>query len=254
MDYKNIFDFTNKTVVIVGGTGSLGIEMVKSFSECGANVAIVGRNIKKANEIKEELSTNGNLKAIACDITSIDSINNMVKEVLDWTGKIDILINHAGLNIRKNSLEFTEEDWDQIIDTNLKGIFFTAQAVGRVMVEQNYGKIINTASVSSVRGHPNLAIYASSKGGLIQMTKVLANEWALNNINVNAIGPGYVVTQQTEEYISDPDVFKSLTDRIPMKRLGTTMDVACGAMFLASKGADYITGHTLYIEGGRLID
>lgn len=249
-----MFDFKNNVVLITGGAGSLASEMAKAFLECGAKVVITDINLERLDETAEELGQIGETKPLYCDNTQLASIEEMKNEVLSTFGRIDVLINHAGLNIRKPAIEFTEQDWDKIIDVNLKGAFFMAQKVGKAMINQKKGKIINTSSVSAVRGHPNLAIYAASKGGTVQYTKVLANEWAKYNINVNSIAPGYVATQQTKEYISDPEIFNGLVEKVPMKRLATTKDVASAALFLASQAADYITGHTLFIEGGRLID
>ncbi|MDI3533775.1 MAG: 2-dehydro-3-deoxy-D-gluconate 5-dehydrogenase [Thermosediminibacterales bacterium] len=254
MTYTNLFNFTNKTVLITGGGGSIGSEIAKAFVECGANVAVSDIDIKKAEHVSKTLSDMGIIVPFEVDVTKVASIEKLVDDVVSRFKRIDILVNHAGLNIRKPAVEFTEKDWDTVINTNLKGIFFMAQKVGKVMIKQKKGKIINTASVSAVRGHPNLAIYAASKGGVQQLTKVLANEWAKFNINVNAIGPGYTMTGQTMKFLSNQKTFKSILDKIPMGRLGTPEDMAKAVLFLASEASDYITGHTLFVEGGRLID
>jgi 2-deoxy-D-gluconate 3-dehydrogenase len=251
---NNLFNFKEKVVLITGGGGSIGSELARAFIECQAKVVITDKSVSEMEKFREELRNKGEIRSFYCDLTKIQSIKRLVKTVLDIYGQIDILINHAGVNIRKPAVDFTEDDWHTIIDTNLKGLFFMAQEVGKVMIKQLRGKIINTSSVSAVRGHPNLAIYAASKGGIQQITKVLANEWAPFNINVNAVGPGYIVTNQTKEYIKDADVLRSLTEKIPMKRLGQAKDVVGAVLFLASEAASYITGHTLFVEGGRLID
>ncbi len=254
VDYGKNYDFTDKVVLVTGGGGSIGCAIAEAFLACGAKVGIADISKENIQDALNTLAAGERAKGFICDVTNVASIQTLVKDLVDWQGRIDVLVNHAGLNIRKPAVEFTEGDWDTVIDANLKGIFFMAQAVGKVMIKQNGGKIINTGSVSSVRGHPNLAVYAASKGGVVQLTKVLANEWAPYNINVNAIGPGYTVTKQTADYVKDPKVFASLTDKIPMKRLGATRDMANAVLFLASEGASYITGHTLFVEGGRLID
>jgi NAD(P)-dependent dehydrogenase (short-subunit alcohol dehydrogenase family) len=192
--------------------------------------------------------------AVELDVTDAKSVNNMVQQVTERYGKIDFLSNHAGLNIRKPAVEFTEQEWDKVCDCNLKGIFLVAQAVGRQMLRQKFGRIVNTASVSAARGHKNLAVYAATKGGIAQLTKVLAHEWALEGITVNAIGPGYVKTNQTAALLSDPVKMAELQSKVPMGRLGEMEEMVGPILFLCSPLASYITGTTLYVEGGRLID
>ncbi|HBZ35141.1 MAG TPA: 2-deoxy-D-gluconate 3-dehydrogenase, partial [Rikenellaceae bacterium] len=209
MNYKNILDFSNKNVLITGGAGSLGSEFARAFASCGANIIISDINGIKASEILDECRSYG-VKAnfLPCDLRSVDSIKKMVSDAINLEGKIDILCNHAGFNIRKPAVEYTEEEWDALMEVDLKAIFFVATEVGKHMISNRAGKIINTASVSAVRGHKNLSIYASAKGGILQLTKVLAHEWAEYEVNVNAIGPGYFVTRQTKEYLNEPETKK----------------------------------------------
>jgi len=229
--------------------------MVKGFAECGATVIAIDRDLESAENVISEL---GDLKrdsmAIAIDVTDAETVKKQVDVIYDKYGKIDVLMNHAGMNIRKPAVEFSEEEWNKISDTNLKGIFLMAQAVGKKMIQQGFGNIVNTASVSAARGHCNLAPYAATKGGIVQLTKVLAHEWAPYGIRVNAIGPGYVMTNQTRHYLDDPVKYNELISKIPMARFGEVEEMVGPALFLCSELAGYITGHTLYIEGGRLID
>lgn len=255
MDYRNMLNFAGKSVLITGGTGSMGAEFARAFASCGADIVLADIQPQGADEIIKECSAFGvHAYFVPVDLMDVDSIRKMVDESLVKLGKIDILCNHAGFNKRKPALEYTEAEWDSLIGVDLKAAFFVATTVGKHMVERKFGKIINTASVSAARGHKNLSIYAAAKGGIRQMTKVLAHEWAEHGVNVNAIGPGYVVTKQTEKYVQDPEVFKSLVSLIPLKRLGQPSDMASLVLFLASEGASYITGQTIFVEGGRMID
>lgn len=233
----------------------MGAEFARAFASCGADVALADINPAGTAEIIEECMRFGT-KAffVPVDLLNIGSIKSMVSESVATLGKIDILCNHAGFNNRKPAVEYTEKEWDNLIGVDLKAPFFVATEVARHMIGRRSGKIVNTASVSAARGHKCLSIYASAKGGIRQMTKVLAHEWAEYGINVNAIGPGYVVTKQTENYVKDPAVFNALVSHIPMGRLGVPGDMASVVLFLASEGASYITGQTIFVEGGRMID
>lgn len=255
MNYAGMMDFRGKSVLITGGTGSIGSEFARAFASCGADVAIADINADGSEEILNECRAFG-VKAcfIPVNLLSVTDIERMVTDTVDKLGKIDILCNHAGFNNRKPAVEYTEEDWESLIGVDLKAAFFVATSAARHMLARKTGRIITTASVSAARGHKNLSIYASAKGGIRQMTKVLAHEWAEHGITVNAIGPGYVVTKQTANYVKDPEVFKSLVSHIPMGRLGLPEDMAATVLFLASDGASYITGQTIFVEGGRLID
>ncbi len=179
MDYKNLFDFKGKKVLVTGGTGTLGAEFACAFAECGADVVISGRDLKRAEDILKRCRSYGSMSEfIKCDLSDVSMIAEMVKRTSGVLGGIDILCNHAGFSIRKPAAECTEEDWDRLIGIDLKAPFFIACEAAKIMKDNKWGRIINTASVSSARGHKNLSIYASAKGGISQMTKVLANEWA----------------------------------------------------------------------------
>ena len=256
MDYKKMMDFTKKRVLITGGTGGIGGELARAFTSCGASVAITGRNAEAAETVLTECRALGAEACfVGCELLETGEIPAMVAECARKLGGIDILCNHAGFNTRKPALEYTENEWDALLDVDLKAVFFTAAAAARRMIgDGTRGRIINTASVSSARGHKNLAAYAAAKGGIRQLTKVLAHEWAEYGINVNAVAPGYVVTAQTERYLSNEAARDRLLSRIPLGRFGTPGDVAATVLFLASEGASYITGQTIFVEGGRLID
>ncbi len=257
MDYRNLFNFTGHTVLITGGGGTLGREFAKAFYRCGADIMVADINPEASRETVEAChrqSCAGRAESLQVDLRDIDSIETMVQQTVATFGKVDVLCNHAGLNIRKPAADYTPSEWETIVDLNLRGSYFTAQKVGRTMIANGGGRIINTASVSAVRGHKNLSIYAATKGGIHQYTKVLAHEWAPYNITVNAVGPGYVLTQQTAQYLNQPEIKKALLERIPMKRFGRPEEIASTVLFLASEGAAYITGQTIFIEGGRLVD
>lgn len=250
-----LFSVKDKVVVITGALGSIGRAYAIGFAGRGAHVVLLDREETGNKELLQELTHYGTGHCYyKVDLLNVKEIEMVVDAIYEMYGRIDVLVNHAGMNIRKPALDFAEEEWDTVVDVNAKGMFFMAKEVGRVMLKQGYGKIINTASVSSARGHKGLVAYAASKGAVVQMTKVLAHEWADKNIQVNAIGPGYIRTNQTESYLANKENYEAITRHIPMKRVGTPEDLVGGCIFLASNASNYVTGHTLYIEGGRLID
>ena len=248
-------ELNEKVVIVTGGASGLGEAMARGFASQGAVVVIADIQEEQAQDLAQKLTKKGaRASAVRLDVRSQDSISKMVDFALENFGRIDVLCNNAGVNVRKLAVDVTNSDWDKVMDVNLKGMFFCAQAVGKIMIRQHSGKIINTASVSAVLGHPKRAIYASAKGGVLLMTKVLANEWAPYNINVNAIGPGFVRTPLTEAMISQPGAEEGMLVRIPLGRLAVPKDVVGPVLFLASSLADYITGQLILIDGGRTVD
>lgn len=255
MNYRNMLDYTGKGVLITGGTGNMGSEFARAYAAYGANVVIADIQEQGADEIIAECEKGGG-KAyfVKVDLCDLSSINNMVILSIQRLGKIDVFCNHAGINVRKPALECTEEDWDKVIDINLKATFFAAQAVGRHMIENRSGRILNMISDSCERGHKNLVLYASSKGGVRMMTKVLAHEWAKFDVTVNGVAPGYVKTQFTERLWSDTETLNKILDKIPMHRFATPADVAALMLYIASPMSSYLTGQTIFLEGGMHID
>jgi 2-dehydro-3-deoxy-D-gluconate 5-dehydrogenase len=251
----HLFDWTNKNVIITGAGGSIGSTLAHAFAVYEANVVLVDKNAQSMENIARIVKDLGRIcLSYAIDITDEQQVQDMVQDVRSQLGTIDILLNHAGMNIRKSALELELDEWDKVITVNLRGMFTVAREVGKVMVEQRSGKIINTASVSAVRGHKRLVAYAASKGGVQQMTKVLAHEWAPYGVNVNAVGPGYLYTHQTQDLLADPEARQAILSKIPAGRIGQPSDLVGAYLFLASPAADYITGQTLFVDGGRLID
>lgn len=248
---RKIFDLTGKTAIVTGGGTGLGRAMALYLAEFGADVAIPDLQLDRAREVSQEIESLGR-KALALktDISQLDQIDTMVKEVLDWSGHIDILVNNAGINIRELALEVTEEHWDKVFDVNIKGLFFCAQAVGKVMIQQKRGKIINIASIMGAIAYPLRAAYCSSKGGVIQLTKLLAVEWAPYNIHVNAIAPAFFVTPMNAPLLSEEKTKASLLANTPLGRLGEPEDLGGAVVFLASEASDYVTGITLFVDGG----
>ncbi|HDK25903.1 MAG TPA: glucose 1-dehydrogenase [Candidatus Atribacteria bacterium] len=250
-----LFDLNGKIAIVTGGASGIGRGMALGLAKYGADVAIADMNLPKALEVKEEIEKLGRQSlALKVDVTNLDSVKKMAEDTLKKFNKINILVCSAGVSINIPALETTEEDWDRVVDVNLKGTFLCNQAVGRIMIEQGGGKIINISSVSGQLGHPNHSPYAASKGGVVLLTKALAVEWAKYNINVNSIGPGYIRTPLTEKRLANKEFYNSVVSKIPMGRLGRIEDMIGPVVFLASDASNYVTGHTLFVEGGRIAD
>ena len=244
-------DIKNKVVIVTGGSKGIGKEIALEYSRLGAKVVIIGRNIDDLNRVKKELDeySKENL-AVNLDINDVIALNQKVDEIYQKYKAIDILVNNAGINITKDAFEITEEDWDTVLDTNLKATFFMCQAVGRKMKEKNGGRIINMASQMSFVGYVKRAAYGSSKGGVLQLTKALAVEWAKYNINVNAVAPTFVETNLTEKTLEDKDLKKDIYQRILFDELPKPSDIVGGVLYLSSNLSNFVTGETIKIDAG----
>jgi 2-dehydro-3-deoxy-D-gluconate 5-dehydrogenase len=249
-----MFSLKGKSGIVTGGGSGIGKAIAKGLVQAGAEIVIVGRNRERLEKAATEIEKfGGPVIALQTDISKIEEIKKVVDRAVKEFGKIDFLFNNAGIVRRAPSEDFTEKDWDETISTNLKGPFFLAQGVARVMISQKRkGKIINTSSLAAVQGGKRVPAYAASKGGLSQVTKSMANDWAKYNILVNALGPGWVKTELTEPLQQDRERYAEITNRIPLGRWADPEDLMGAAVFLASDASDYITGQTIFVDGGWL--
>jgi NAD(P)-dependent dehydrogenase (short-subunit alcohol dehydrogenase family) len=250
---KQLFDLSGRVAIVTGGSVGLGRQMAEGLAEMGANLALCARKKERCEEAAAQLSTLG-VKTIAfgCDVKDADSIQGVVAASLDHFGRIDILINNAGASWGAPVEEMTLEQWDKVIETNLTGTFLFSQAVGKAMIRQRSGKIINIASVAGMGGaSPELQAigYHASKGGVIAFTKDLACKWAAHNIQVNAIAPGWFPTHMSSWVVEHHR--DSLLSKIPLHRFGSDHDLKGAAIFLASDASAYVTGHVLVVDGGQ---
>lgn len=248
---ENLCDLTGKTAIVTGSSRGLGQYMARALARAGADLIVTSRTLDSLDTVSKEVETIGSrVIPLELDVRDYDSIQNMVESAYDHYGKIDILVNNAGCNVRKPSIDVTWDDWDLVIDTNLKGTFFTAQAVAKKMIPRNYGRIINIGSVTSVFGYAALAPYCASRGGTKQLTMSLADDWGVHGITVNCLAPGWFKTKQTAVLYDDETWLEYLKDRIPLKRPGKPNDLDGTIVFLASDASEYITGQTILVDGG----
>lgn len=246
-----MFSLKNKTVILTGATKGLGYAMSKNLAGAGANLVIVSRSSEDCARVAGEMESLG-VKALpcSCDISDAASIENLVQKSLETFGKIDVLVNNAGTSVTKAAEDLSLEDWDMVFNTNLRGVFLLSQTVGKQMIRQKGGRIINIASALGLVGNKGTLPYTSGKGGLIQFTRALAIEWARHNILVNAIAPGYVITDMNRGTLEDERVSGALLSKIPLKRFGQADEIAAAVVFMASDAASYMTGSVLTMDGG----
>jgi 2-deoxy-D-gluconate 3-dehydrogenase len=247
----HLFDLTGRVALVTGANTGIGQGIAVALAEAGADVALVGRS--SADETAERVRAAGRRAAlVAADLSTIAPVAGIVEQTLAELGGLDILVNNAGIIRRADSVDFSEEDWDSVIDTNLKSVFFLCQAAGRHMIGQGRGKIVNIASMLSFQGGIRVPSYTASKSGVAGLTKLLACEWASKGLNVNAIAPGYIATNNTAALQADETRNRQIVERIPAGRWGEPSDLAGAAVFLASSASDYVNGHILAVDGGWL--
>jgi 2-dehydro-3-deoxy-D-gluconate 5-dehydrogenase len=247
----SLFDLAGRVAVVTGANTGIGQAIAVALAEAGADVALVGRSA--ADETADLVRAEGRRAIlIGADLSSIAPVEDVVEQTVSELGSIDILVNNAGIIRRADAVDFTEADWDAVIDTNLKSLFFLSQAAGRRMIAAGRGKIINIASLLSFQGGIRVPSYTASKSGVAGLTKLLANEWAAKGLNVNAIAPGYIATNNTAALQADETRNRQIMERIPAGRWGKASDLGGAAVFLASSASDYVNGHLLAVDGGWL--
>ncbi|KEP24873.1 glucose 1-dehydrogenase [Bacillus zhangzhouensis] len=245
------FNLQGKTAVITGGTRGIGKAIALGLAESGADIVLLQRS--DDTSAQEQMRALGvRCEIVRCDMENLDEVKQAIPKAIEMMGSVEILVNNAGIQRRAPAVEFTEQDWDDVIKVNLKAVWVLCQQAGRHMLEKKGGKIINIASIATFQGGLYVPAYASAKGAVGQLTKALANEWSSAGINVNAIVPGYIATEMNTALIEDPVRSRQILERIPAGRWGNPEDFKGAAIFLASDAANYVNGHLLAVDGGWL--
>ena len=248
---EKLFDLSGQVAVVTGTSRGLGQYLARSLAKAGADLVITSRTLESLAEFKSEMEALGRrVVALELDVRDESSIRRMAKEAQTAFGQIHILVNNAGCNVRKPALNVTWDDWNLVLETNLRGSFFVSQAIARGMIERGYGRIINLGSVTSVFGYAGLAPYGASRGGIRQLTMSLADDWGKHGVTVNCLAPGWFRTEQNKVMYEDPQWVEYLVERIPLKRPGQPHDLDGAVVFLASEASRYVTGQTLLVDGG----
>ncbi|HEX6824005.1 MAG TPA: glucose 1-dehydrogenase [Candidatus Sulfotelmatobacter sp.] len=248
---SDLFDLTGRVAIVTGTSRGLGQVFAMALARAGADLVLTSRKRDSLASFEQQIKALGRRAvSLDLDVRDHDSIERMVAAADQAFGHLDILVNNAGCNIRKPAIDVTWDDWNQILDTNLRGSFFVAQAVGRRMISRQYGRIINIGSVTSVAGYAGLAPYGASRGGIRQLTMSLADDWGKHGVTVNCLAPGWFRTEQNKILYEDKEWVEYLSDRIPLKRPGRADDLESAVVFLAAESSRYVTGQTLLVDGG----
>ncbi len=248
---NELFDLSGRVAIVTGTSRGLGQHMARALAKAGADLVVTSRDVHTLAQFESEIKATGRrVLPLALDVRDRQSIQTTVAAAEEFYGHLDILVNNAGCNVRKPALDVTWDDWNLILDTNLRGSFFVAQEVARHMVSHQYGRIINIGSVTSVAGYAGLGPYGASRGGIKQLTMSLADDWGKYGITVNCLAPGWFCTDQNRVLYENQDWVEYLTDRIPVKRPGELRDLDAAVVFLAAESSRYVTGQTLLVDGG----
>jgi NAD(P)-dependent dehydrogenase (short-subunit alcohol dehydrogenase family) len=249
MNYPD-FRLDRQVALVTGASKGIGWDVAKALANAGASVAVAARDVDALQQLAAEIRTDGGTALVVeLDVCDVGQIGEAFERVRMHFGSLDVLVNNAGLGANHPAEDVTESDWDDMMDVNLRGLFFACQAAGRIMLEQGFGRIINMSSQAGVVGIRQHAVYSASKGGVNLLTKVLALEWSSRGVTVNAVAPTFIYTPGTAERLDQPDFLKDVLSRLPIGRVGTTTDVAAAVIYLASPAGGMVSGHVLVVDG-----
>ena len=250
MDYPN-FSLDGQIVLVTGASRGIGYDLALAIANAGAKVVVGARDMEALAELVKQIEAEGGeALAVALDMRDLGQIRHAVEKAVSHFGRLDILVNNAGVGANHDAVDVTEADWDDLLDVNLKGLFFMCQTAGKQMIEQGYGRIVNMSSQAGQVGILRHAVYCASKGGVDQLTRVLALEWAKHGIRTNAVAPTFIRTPGTAERLDTPEFAADVLSRLPVGYVGNTMDVAAAVIYLASPAADLVNGTILLVDGG----
>lgn len=250
MNYPD-FRLDRQVALVTGASKGIGWDVAKALANAGASVAVAARDVDALQQLAAEIrSDGGKALVVELDVRDVGQIGEAFGRVRMHFGSLDVLVNNAGLGANHPAEDVTESDWDDMMDVNLRGLFFACQAAGRIMLEQGSGRIVNMSSQAGVVGIREHAVYSASKGGVNLLTKVLALEWSSRGVTVNAVAPTFIYTPGTAERLDQPDYLKDVLSRLPIGRVGTTTDVAAAVIYLASPAGAMVSGHVLVVDGG----